>query len=173
MNQLKKEVGGQNKILPINLNGKSLNNLNVFSFDDEIHAGKLFIQLYGEFYNSYSVYANINIEPFIKQLIEKYGLSKENFLIKSEYSKVKKIDEIDYSSSLYLIRIEEKLLVWVSNYKIVTFYSDSIHFDEIKEIVSLVKSCKKEKKHKRKFYMITANSHSEYGFEFRKFSLIR
>jgi hypothetical protein len=171
MNQLKKEVGGQNIFLPKSQNGKSLSNLNVFSFDDEIHAGKLFVQLYGEFYYSYSVYANINIEPFIKQLIERYDLTNDNFLIKSEYSKTKKIDEIDFSSSLYLIKIKEKLIVWVSNYKIVSFYSDSISFDEIKEIAALVKSCKKEKKHKRKFYMVTANSHSEYGFEFRKFNI--
>ncbi len=171
MEHLQKKVGGQNIIIPLNQTNKALDNLNVFSFDDEIHAGKLFVQLYNEFYFTYSVYTNINIDSFISLLTEKYQLSRENFLVKSEYSKPKKIDEIDHASSLYLIRIKEKFLLWVSNYKIVSFYGDSIDFAEIKEVSALVKSCKKEKKHKRKFYMITANSHTEYGFEFRKFNI--
>jgi hypothetical protein len=171
MEHLQKKVGGQNIIIPLNQNNKTLNNLDVFSFDDEIHAGKLFVQLFNEFYYTYSVYSNINIETFINLLIEKYQLVKDNFLVKSEYSKPKKIDEIDYASSLYLIKIKDKFLVWVSNYKIVSFYGDSIDFSEIQGISALVKSCKKEKKHKRKFYMISANSHTEYGFEFRKFNI--
>jgi len=166
-----KKVGGQNNIIPLNQNKKILNNLNVFSFDDEIHAGKLFVQLYSEFYNTYSIYSNINIETFKNNLIEKYQLGKENFLVKSEYSKPKKIDEIDYTSSLYLIKIKEKFLIWVSNYKIVAFYGDTIDFSEILDINSIIKTSKKEKKHKRKFYMISANSHTEYGFEFRKFNI--
>jgi hypothetical protein len=171
MEHLQKKVGGHNIVIPLNQTNKSLNNLNVFSFDDEIHAGKLYVQLYGEFYSTYSVYTNINIESFIELLIDKYQLGGENFLVKSEYSKPKKIDEIDHASSLYLIRIKDKFLLWVSNYKIVSFYGDSVDFSEIKEISALIKSCKKEKKHKRKFYMITANSHTEYGFEFRKFNI--
>jgi DNA replication protein DnaC len=173
MENLQKKAGGQNIIIPLKQENKILNNLDVFSFDDEIHAGKLFVELYGEFYYTYSVYSNLNIEIFINQISEKYQLSKENFLVKSEYSKPKKIDEIDYASSIYLIKLKEKLLIWVSNYKIVSFYSDSIDFSEVQEISSIVKSCKKEKKHKRKFYMISSNSHSEYGFEFRKFNIKR
>jgi hypothetical protein len=171
MEHLQKKAGGQNIIIPFKQEGKNLKNLNIFSFDDEIHAGKLFIELFGEFYNTYSVYTNINIEIFLKQLEEKYQLVKESFLVKSEYSKAKKIDEIDFTSSIYLIKLKEGLLIWVSNYKIVSFYSDLVNFSEIQEITSFIKISKKEKKHKRKFYMISANSHTEYGFEFRKFNI--
>lgn len=171
MEQLKKKLGGQNAIISLSPKRRSLSNLDVFSFDDEIHAGKLFVQLFEEFYYSYSVYSNINVETFINLLNEKYHLDKNQILIKTEYSKSKKVDEIDYATSLYLIEIKEKFLLWISNYKIVSFYGDSIDFEEIKEITKLVKLCKKEKKHKRKFYMISSNSHSEYGFEFRKFNI--
>jgi hypothetical protein len=171
MTQLQKKSSEKDYIIPLNQNTKTLSNLSVFSFDDEIHAGKLFIHLFNEFYHTYSVYSNLNIQVFLGQLIEKYQLTNENFLIKTEYSKPKKVNEIDYASSLYLIKIKEKFLLWISNYKIISFYGDSIEFEEIKEVSSMIKSCKKEKKHKRKFYMITANSHTEYGFEFRKFNI--
>ncbi|MFN8255409.1 MAG: AAA family ATPase [Bacteroidales bacterium] len=142
------------------------------NFDDELHVGKLFIYLYGEFCNSYAVYANINSDSFLKQIFEIYQLSEKSFIRKEEFSKQKKIDEIDYNSSSYLILLKEKLVLSVNNYKIVFYYSsESITFEEINKIISLVKQNKKENKHKQKFYMISANSHSEYGFEFRKFNI--
>jgi len=156
MEHLQKKAGGQNIVIPLNQNSKSLSDLEVFSFDDEIHTGKLFIHLFNELYNTYAVYSNLNIEIFVQKITEKFQLGRENFLVKTEYSKPKKMDEIDYSSSFYLIKIKDKFLLWVSNFKIVSFYSDSIDFSDIKEISSIIKSCKKEKKHKRKFYMISA-----------------
>jgi hypothetical protein len=141
-------------------------------FDDEIHIGKLFIHLYGELCDSYSVYNNISTELFLKQLTEKYNLNDENFLKKDELAKTKKIDEIDFAASSYLVVIKEKLMLSITNYKIVFYYSSlSISFDEINSIISTIKQSKKENKHKQKFYMIVANSHSEYGFEFRKFNI--
>jgi len=172
MGQLKEKIGGEKSLISLVKSEKEIDNFNIFSsYDDEIHPGKMFVHLYNELFDTYSIYNNINIELFIKQLNEKFQLNTNNYLLKEEFSKRKKIDEIDYTSCSYLIKIKEKLLISVSNYKIVFYYASSIPFENIKEIIALAKQSKKEKKHKRKFYMVSANAHSEYGFEFRKFNI--
>ncbi len=170
MGQAKKKLN--NQIIPLINKEKQLNNFNVFSsYDDEIHPGRIFVHLYSELYDTYSVFGNINIELFIKNLEKIHHIDSTDYIIKEEFSKRKKVDEIDYNSCTYLIKLKEKLLLYITNYKIVFYYATSTNFDDIKEVISLVKQSKKEKKHKRKFYMISANSHSEFGLEFRKFNI--
>ncbi len=157
-----------------------LNNLDVdkmkipdiFSnYDDDIHHGKFFISLYKEIFDTYSVYKSINVEVFLKNIKEKFKINEEDFLIKNQYSKSKKIDKIDYGQGSYLIRIKDKLLLFVANYKISFYYAKDINFENIKEIIEIVKNSRKEKKHKKKFYMVSRNNHSEYGFDFRRFNI--
>ena len=170
MGQVNKKI--EKSIIPLLNNEKQLDNFNIFSsYDDEIHPGRIFIHLYSELYDTYSVFGNINIELFIQNLEKIHDLGSTNYLMKDEFSKRKKINEIDYNNCTYLVKLKDKLLLYVSNYKIVFYYAISIDFEEIKEIISLVKQSKKEKKHKRKFYMISANSHAEFGMEFRKFNI--
>ena len=140
-------------------------------FDDSVQSEKLYLYLYNEFCKSYSIYTTINVEPFLKRIIETYKLDDKNFILKNESSKSKKIDEIDYNSSSYLIKIKEKLLIEIANYKVVFYYDEKLIEDDIKKITEIVKLSKKQKKHKKKFYMISANNHSEYGFEFKKFNI--
>jgi len=173
MGQINTQLEGTKSLFPLKKSEREIDKLDIFSyFDDEIHIGKFFIHLYGELPDSYSVYNNINIELFIKQITELHNLTHENYLKKEEFAKAKKIDEIDYSSSSYLIKIKDKLILSLTSYKIVFYYSSAdINFDEINAIISIIKQSKKESKHKQKFYMVSANSHSEYGFEFRKFNI--
>jgi len=141
------------------------------SYDDSVQPKKLFLYLYNEFCKSYSIYTTINVESFLKKIIEKYKLNNKNFILKNESSKSKKIEEIDYDSSLYLIKIKEKLFIEVANYKVVFYYLENLIENDIKQITEIVNLSKKQKKHKKKFYMISANNHSEYGFEFKKFNI--
>jgi len=173
MEQTNKRLEGTKSLVPLKKNDREIEKPDIFSyFDDEIHVGKFFIHLYGELCDSYTVYNNINIELFLKQLTDIYKLNNDNFLKKEEFSKTKKIDEIDPTSSSYLIKLKPKLILSVTSYKIVFYYSSSsINFEEINSIISIIKQSKKENKHKQKFYMVSANSHSEYGFEFRKFNI--
>lgn len=166
MGQVKKQV------IPLLNSEKKIDNFNIFStYDDEVHPGRVFVHLYGELYDTYSVFGNINIELFIKNLEKMHQIDATNFIVKDEFSKRKKVDEIDYGSCSYLLRLKDKLLVYISNYKIVFYYSSSVDFNEIKDVISLIKQSKKEKKHKRKFYMVAANSHAEFGIELRKFNI--
>jgi len=144
----------------------------IFSnYDDEINPGRLFAVMYNELYSSYSVYKNINVELLLKNLNEKFDINHEHILIKDEYSKPKKIDELDYSRSSYVLKIAEKLLLYISSYKVTFFYASDINFTQIKDIAAIVRSSKKEKKHKKKFYMVSKNNHSEYGLDFRRFNI--
>ncbi len=155
-----------------NLDAEEMKIPDIFSsYDDDMHYGKLFISLYKEIYNTYSVYKSINLEEFLKNLKEKFNIGEENILIKEQFAKSKKIDQIDYSKGGYLIKIKEKLLLVATNYKIAFYYAKDIDFENIKEIVGIAKQSGKAKKHKKKFYMIARNNHSEYGFEFRRFNI--
>ncbi|OQY00783.1 MAG: hypothetical protein B6I20_08220 [Bacteroidetes bacterium 4572_117] len=144
----------------------------IFSgYDDDIHYGKLFISFYKEVYYTYSVYKSINVELLLKNLEDVFNIEEENFIIKDEFSKSKKINELDYNQCNYLIKIEEKLLLFISNYKVVFYYAKNIEFKHINNILEIIKQSKKEKKHKKKFYMVARNNHSEYGFDFRRFNI--
>jgi len=146
--------------------------LNLYgSYDSEFLPAKYFINEYKELCRTYAAFASINLEHFLTKLNEKYSLTEEDYILKQEQSKDKKINEPDFNASSYFIKLKDKLLLEVSPYRATFFYSSSIAFSDVEEVLSLVKESKKKKKHKRKFYMITANTRSEYGFEFRKFNI--
>jgi len=148
------------------------NKIDIFgSFDVEINAGKYFIHLFKEVCYSYTSYVNINLEYFLNSLTEKYGLNDENFLIKDEQSKTKKLSSIDYTSSAYLIKLKDKFLVEINSFKISFLYTKIIPVSEIHEVLEMIQKAKKKKKHKRKFYMITASNRGEHGFLFKKFNI--
>ncbi|MBN1252278.1 MAG: AAA family ATPase [Bacteroidales bacterium] len=144
----------------------------IFSyFDDDIHPGKLYIQMYNELYNNYAIYTTVNVEVLTTKLKELYNLNDDNYIYKEEISKSKKLDEVDSDASFYIMKIREKFIMLIANYKVIFYYDKNLNFDEIKEIVEIIKSSKKLKKHKSKFYMISSNNHSEYGFDFKKFKI--
>ncbi len=169
----KKSGGSINKETELkHIDIENLNVPDIFSsYDDEIHNGKLFVSLYQEIFNTYSVYKSINVELFVKNIKEEFKITDEDFLIKNQYSKSKKIDQIDYGQGSYLIKVRDKLLLFVANYKISFYYAKDIDFENIKNIIEIIKQSKKEKKHKKKFYMVSRNNHSEYGFDFRRFNI--
>lgn len=169
----KKSRGRTNKEMELNnLDIEKMKIPDIFSsYDGDIHHGKLFVSLYKEVNNTYSVYKNINVELLLKNLEQKYNIKEEYFLIKDEYSKSKKIDQLDYNQCNYLIKIKEKLLLFIANYKVVFYYAKDIDFEHINNIIEIVKQSRKEKKHKKKFYMVSRNNHSEYGFDFRSFNI--
>ena len=151
---------------------EKINLQDIFStYDDDINYGKLFLSLYNELYNTYSIYKKVNVSEFLKYLEKEFSIKSEHFLIKEETGEVKNIEEIDYAQSRYLIRIKEKFLIFISNYKICFYYSDNSDKETINKIVKIVNKTQKPKKHKKKFYMIARSNHSEYGFELRKFKI--
>ncbi len=146
--------------------------LDIFgNYETEINAAKYFVYLYDEICYSYAAYCSINLESFLKELTKKYNLSQDNYLIKDEQSKNKKIRETDFSATTYFLKIKDKLLLEVNAYKAIFWYGKNVDFSEIKEILELVSTAKKKKKHKRKFYMIASSNRGEHGFIFKKFGI--
>jgi len=141
------------------------------AFEAEIHAEKLFIRLYNEFCYVYGIQLNLKVKDFITNLNEKFNLTTQNYILKYEAAKKNKPLEINYLASNYLIKIKEKFLIEVHNHKLMFMYGKEIDFEEIKEIVKLAKTYKEKKKHNRKFYMISANKHTEYGLDLQKFNI--
>ncbi|MEN8118711.1 MAG: AAA family ATPase [Bacteroidota bacterium] len=169
------KTGGERTDKKMELNNLDVEEMkipDIFSnYDDDIHHGKLFVSLYKAAYSTYSVYKSINVELLLKNLEQKFNIKEEDFLIKDEYSKSKKIDQLDYNQCNYLIKIKDKLLLFIANYKAVFYYAKDVEFEQIQKIIDILKQSRKEKKHKKKFYMVSRNNHSEYGFDFRRFNI--
>lgn len=140
-------------------------------FDSEIHPEKLFIKRYNELCFSYEIGLNLKIKDFIQELTEKFKLTESNFFLKYQSAKRGKPSEIDYRNSSYLIEVKHKLILAVHAHKLHFFYSGSLNFEEIGEIIKLAKTYKNKKKHNKKFYMISANKHTEYGLDLQKFNI--
>ncbi len=153
---------------------KTIKSDDVFAnFELSFHTGKFFMFLYGEVAFSYSVYANIDMETFLQEIVQKYHLSESDFVLKEESSKNRSLQKIDYTSSNYVLKIKEKILLEIYDYKVVIWYAKDISRTEINEVVKHIDAAQKKKKHNCKFYMVSASNHSEYGFEFRRFELKR
>ena len=140
-------------------------------FDTEIHPEKLFIKLYKELSFSYEIGLNLKIKEFLQELNDKFSLTDDNFLLKYEAAKKGKPLEIDFTNSSYLVEVKKQLIVAIHSHKLHFFYGGSINFEEITEVVKLAKAYKNKKKHNRKFYMISANKHTEYGLDLQKFNI--
>lgn len=147
--------------------------LDIFGSDfrTEISPMKYYIHKYDDIPYSYMVYTTINQKKFVNALTEKYGLTKENFILKFEFSKDKKFSKVDWTHSGYMVLLKEKIVVEIHSYKVAFFYSADIPFEEIQEVVKLIKDNKKKKRYNKKFFMIATSNQQEYGFELKKYSV--
>ena len=142
-------------------------------YETEIHAGKFFIHLYNELCHNYIVGENVNIEIFLKLLNNKYKLNDSDYILKFEQSKPGKINKRDTNGCQYLVILKDRVLMEIHSHKIVFWYGKNVDFAEIEEVFALIKKSRKKKKHNRKFYMIAASNHSEFGFYLQEFDVRR
>lgn len=141
------------------------------AFSTEISPEKLFIKIYNELCFSYEVRLNFKMKEFVETLNKTFNLSNKDYLLKYEFSKNKKPNEIKHSSSSYLIKVKDKMLLAIDGSKLGFFYGNELDFSEVQEVIKLAKTYKAKRKHNQKFYMISANKHSEYGLELQKFDI--
>ncbi len=140
-------------------------------FDTEIHAGKLFTHLYNEICYIYKVHVEINIKRFIKRLEEEYNLTEKNYLVKREQASIDNITKKDLTNSQYLIKLKDRLLIEIFNHRIIFWYSRKMPFNDIEQVVKIIQKAKKRKIYNRKFYMVAASAHSEFGFYLQDFDV--
>lgn len=148
-------------------------NLDIYGDDysTEINPGKLFVHLYNELYYTYTVNTPVNVQDFVKKLVSQYKLNHSDFLLKFEQAENKKFHQVDFTNSQYFIKVKEKLLVEIHNFRVGFWYGTDIDFKEVEEVINLISVSKKRKVHAKKFYMIAASQHSEYGFDLQKFDV--
>ncbi len=141
------------------------------SYDTNVHGGKFFIHLFNEICYTYTFYTQIDLAKSLELLTKRFDLKPKNYLIKEEAGKSKNPLQKDYSATTYFIKLKEKVLLEINNYKIIFWYGKDIDFKEIEETIEILATTKKKKKHKKKFYMVSANHRAENNLEFKKFSI--
>ncbi len=140
-------------------------------YSTEIHAGKLFLHLYNELCFTYGVNTDINVEIFVNELIKKYDLQPDSFLLKYEQSNSDNLSQTDYPNSEYIIRLKDRMLIEAQSHRIVFWYGVQIPFAEIEEVFELISQSEQKKTHARKFYMVASSNHTEFGFYLQEFDV--
>jgi DNA replication protein DnaC len=140
-------------------------------YNTEILPAKYFVQLYGEFFHTYSFHTKIQTEDFLRLLNRKYGLKEENYVYKYLDAEDVDLNTVDYSSSEFLIHVKEKVMLYIGHENFKIWYARDIDFSEVLKITDIVEACREKISFNRKFFMVVATQDSEYGFELQQFDL--
>ncbi len=129
------------------------------SNNSDIIVEKVYIQLFGQFPNLYTINFVIDLENIIKRLKRKYELTDKEFIIKTEEACRDNWNKVNYSFSTYLIQLPHKILLNISTSKAEIYYSKDTDPKAIKELISSFKSRKKKKNiDRRSFYLLKSEA---------------
>jgi hypothetical protein len=150
-----------------NLNSRT--NYNLFGHDahEDLHWGKMFLHLFGEYYSRYKVRLSLNNEAFIKCLTEKYSLEPGQ-IIRIDRTSPDDHLKIDTQCSEVLLIIKEGLFIGVLAYQIDFLYSSNITEAERNEIIELAGTFKITETEIKKFHMV---QYSNGMFELADFNV--
>ncbi len=120
---------------------------------------KIFMHLYRELPNVYSISFAIDVEQVLKKLQKKFNLTDEDFIIKNEEACKDDWLKVNYSASDYLLRIKDRILLYVSAAKTEVYYSPDIDFVQVKDLVKVLKSKSRAKRQAhRSFFLLRTDS---------------
>ncbi len=148
-------------------------NIDIFSESRaEIDPVKYFVQLYNETPNHYAAYFRINISEALKKLKKKYKLKNDDFIVKHEYAKDTDIYRVDKNISGYFINVSNEIMLFITSYKATFYYSNSIKFFEIKDIIKNIDPAEQRKMDNKSYFsMILFSNNSESGYELKNFDI--
>jgi len=133
----------------------SRKNYDLFSSDihENLHWGKLFVHLFGEYYSKYSIWHRVNNQELIKSLIKRYSLGQSQVL---RFDRTKEEDscEIDYECSEILLILKVGFMVRIINGSIDLIYGSDISEAERNEVIKIVDEFKITELVVRKFHMV-------------------
>lgn len=141
------------------------------TFNDEVEPLKLFLWKEHELPRIYKVNVELNMKRYMERLIEGFGLQDADFILKEEYSKDKRLKEIDYEYAYYLVRLKKGFWLDINPARLTFYYSPAVPREEIGAVLDMVPSRNRRKRHRNKFYMVATNKQSEYGFELKNFDV--
>ena len=133
----------------------SRKNYDLFGLDihENLHWGKLFVHLFGEYFSRYSIWQRVNTQELIQALIKHYSLQQSQIL-RIDRTNDRNPYEIDYECSEILLILKKGFMVGIINNRIEFIYSSSISEAERNKVIQLVEECKIIDPIIKKFHMI-------------------
>lgn len=119
---------------------------------DELHPGKLFIHLFGEYYSSYRLKQAIHQELLIKHLISKYSLSASQ-IIREDKAMDDDIFALDYEMTEVWLILKKSLMLGIINDRLQLLYGQNISASERNDLIQTIDQFKYKVPYKQ-FYMV-------------------
>ncbi len=134
-------------------------NFDLFGSDnlENLHWGKLFLHLFGEYYSRYSIWRRINNEGLIERLIKHYSLAS-NQIIRIERTNDQNLYQVDNGTSEVLLILKKGFMISIINCKIDLIYGPNITETERFEVIKLVDEFQIADSSSRVFHMIQQSS---------------
>ena len=133
----------------------------------EIIAGRYFVHLYNEAFNTYACRGNFEVENILKYLFKKYQLNDSHYLQKA-FSAESDIKKINYDASMFLIRIKNKLLLKYEYGGFRFYFGNEIKMVEMQEILDVLEKFNADQNFNSKFYMTVR---FQGDFDLREFKI--
>ena len=101
----------------------SRKNYDLFGSDihENLHLGKLFLHLFGEYYSKYTVWHRVKVSELIESLIKHYSLEPGQIL-RIDRTKDEDPLKIDYDLSEVLLIIKKGFMISIANGRIELMY---------------------------------------------------
>lgn len=151
----------------------SRKNYDLFGSDihEDLHWGKLYIHLFGEYFSRYKIIQSVNHEQLIDNLILKYSLSNSQ-IIRIDRTKRDDFHELDYEYTEVLLILKEGLLFGIYDDRLDIMYGTLISKQERDEILAIIDIHKAEAQPMKKFYMVQHKWHFELtNFDVKPFTI--
>lgn len=145
----------------------SRKNFNLFGLNEDLHWGRLFIQIFGEYYSRYRIEHNFLNEQLIQSLIERYTVKRKH-IIRMDRAKNGDIHSIDYEWSEILLILKDGLLFSIYDNRIDILYSFKISDNERNELVYHIEKFRFNSTVVKQFHMV---QYSKGSFELANFDI--
>jgi hypothetical protein len=145
----------------------SRKNFNLFGLNEDLHWGRLFIHIFGEYYSRYRIEHNFLNEQLIQSLIERYAL-KQNHVIRMDRAVNGDLHKVDYEWSEILLILKDGLLFSIYDNRIDILYSSKISDNERNELIEHIGKYKFTCTTLKQFHMV---QFSKGSFELANFDI--
>ena len=130
-------------------------NYDLFGSDihENLHWGKIFLQLFDEFFSRYSIYGRFNNPELINFLIKRYSL-KQDRVLRIDRTKDEDSFEIEYEYSEILLILKDGFMINIISNRIELLYGPDISDKERKEVIKIVDEYRIAATVLKKFHMV-------------------
>lgn len=130
-------------------------NYDLFGNDlhEELHWGKIFIHLFGEYFSRYWISDNFNTRKLIEAFIKRYSLRQDQ-IIRLDRALMSDMHNVDYECSETLLILKHGFMVGIGHGRIVLMYGSDITASDTMRVLQIVDEFRIIGTVLRKFHMI-------------------